>query len=339
MKKKERILVYSEIEIPEIVQKKADLAFLQIKKSQNERVEDMEQHEIRDMQSIEAEREGRKMKKSLAAAAACAVLIAAAGVGSAGFLGNAAGDQTETNQTETNQIETASNEGTTEDVMTTISKAFALSVKAAESGEKTELTVGTPVAIGVETHTWAIGGYEDGTCEYCINLPLVCEGDNIESVAYSINKGAFQVIEKEGESIIAGGKEYEGSINAGQIGGGTDEATGESLPVSVSYYTEFTLDYDRQESEMTWINMCRDGIALSDFDLIWGEDHTLEEMKKGYQELIDGVVITCTVNFSDGTSETAELEAGTILTTARELGRENAVDPDEEDVFFTFERM
>lgn len=332
MTKKERILLYSEIEIPEIVQKKADLAFLQIKKSQNERVEDMEQHEIRDMQSIEAERKGKKMKKSLAAAAACAVLIAAAGVGSAGFLGNAAGDQTETNQTEI-----ASNEGTTEDVMTTISKAFALSVKAAESGEKTELTVGTPVAIGVETHAWAIGGYEGGTCEYCINLPLVCEGDNIESVTYSINKGAFQVIEDEDDSIISGGKEYEGSINAGSIGGVYDEVTGKSQSIT-KYYTEFTLDYDRQESETTWINMCRDGIALSDFDLIWGEDRTLEEMKKGYQELIDGVVITCTVNFSDGTSETAELEPGTILTTARELNLENAVEPDEEDVFFTFER-
>ena len=43
MEKKERIMLSGEIEIPETVQKKADLAFSQIK---NERVKNMEQNTI-----------------------------------------------------------------------------------------------------------------------------------------------------------------------------------------------------------------------------------------------------------------------------------------------------
>lgn len=342
MEKKERTLFYSEIEIPENVQKKADLAFLQIKNSQNERAINMDNHEIRDIQSIEKERKSRKRRKSFAAAAACAALIAAAGVGARGWMrvypdGQTEDSPAEDSQIENDQIEIASDEETA-DYGTTISRAFALALKEAESGETTELTKGTPVAISVEADSWAIDGDEDGNCAYCISLPLVCEGDNIDSITYSINKGAFQIVEPEGQSIVTGGVKFTGPINTGQIGGGTDEATGESIPVSVTYYTEYTLDYDCQESDTTWINMCRDGVILSNLDLIWGEDRTLEELKKGYQELIDGVVVTCTVNFSDGTSQTAELETGTILTTAREAGIANAVDPGAEDVFFTFER-
>lgn len=337
MEKKERALFYGEIEIPENVQKKADLAFLQIKNSQNERAINMDNHEIRDIQSIEKERKSRKRRKSFAAAAACAALLAVVGACAGGWMRIYPEGQAESDPAENGQIEIASNEETA-DYGTTISRAFALALKEAESGETTELTKGMPVAISVEADSWAIDGDEDGNCAYCISLPLVCEGDNIDSITYSINKGAFQIVEPEGTSIVTGGVKFTGPINTGQIGGGTDEATGENIAVDVTYYTEYTLDYDCQTSDAVWINMVRDNLTLSDIDLIWGEDRTLEELKKGYQELIDGVVITCTVNFSDGTSETAELEVGTILATAREAGIANALDPDAEDVFFTFER-
>ena len=79
-------------------------------------------------------------------------------------------------------------------------------------------------------------------------------------------------------------------------------------------------------------------VKISNWDLLWGDNPTIEDLKQGYQELIDGVVITCTVHFTDGTSQSTDLEVGTVITTAKEAGFDDAGDADAEYVFFTFER-
>lgn len=321
MEKKERIMLSGEIEIPETVQKKADLAFSQIK---NERVKNMEQNISNNQDSQKKAKRGKTAWRTCAAVAACAALVVAAGSWYAG------------QPVESSEIAVQDGEKHSE----TIPKPFMLTAKAAETGERIEMTKGKPVAITTEdADSWVLGGsgHEDGTWGYCINLPFMCEGENIDSVSYSINRGAFQVVELEGTSIIASGKEAAEPVDGGQIGGGYDEAKDEAIPATVNYYTEYTLDYDRQESDATWINMVRDDIKFSDPDLLQREDKTDEDVKKIFDEVFGDVMITCTVHFTDGTSETIEIEPGVIVTTAVKSGEEYR-NADLTDAVVTFER-
>ena len=254
MENKERILLNGEIKIPETVQKKADLAFSQIK---NERVVNMEQNISNNQDSQTKAKKGKAIRRTCVAVAACAALVVAAGSWHAG------------QPVEPSEIAAQDGEEHTE----TIPKLFMLTAKAAEPGERIEMTKGEPVAIATEAaDSWVLGGNEDGTWAYCINLPFQCEGENIDSVSYSINRGAFQVVELEGTSIIASGKEAEEPVNSGLIGGSDYEA----IPTTINYYTEYTLDYERQESDATWINMMRDDIKFSDLDLLWRENKSDE---------------------------------------------------------------
>ncbi|MDD7643533.1 MAG: hypothetical protein PUK75_13895 [bacterium] len=310
MGKKERSMFNGEIEIPETVQKKANLAFSQIK---NERVANMEQNISNNQDFKKKAKRGKTVRRTCAAVAACAALVVAAGSWHAGQ--------------PVEQSEIAAQDG--EEHAEKISKLFMLTAKAAETGKRIEMTKGKPVAVITEdADSWVLGGNEDGTWSYCFNLPFQCEGENIDSVSYSINRGAFQVVELEGTSIIASGKETAEPVNSGLIGGSDYEA----IPTTINYYTEYTLDYDRQESDATWINMVRDDIKFSDPDLPQSENRSDEDVKKVFDELFGDVMITCTVHFTDGTSETIEIEPGVVITTAMKNGEEYR------DVALTFER-
>ena len=310
MEKKERIMFNGEIEIPETVQKKANLAFSQIK---NERVENMEQNISNNQDFQKKAKSGKTVRRTCATVAACAALVVAAGSWHAG------------QPVDQKEIATQSGDEYTE----TIPKLFMLTAKAAETGKRIEMTKGKPVAVTTEdADSWVLGGNEDGTWSYCFNLPFQCEGENIDSVSYSINRGAFQVVELEGTSIIASGKEAEEPVNSGLIGGSDYEA----IPTTITYYMEYTLDYDRQESDATWINMVRDDIKFSDPDLPQRENKSDEDVKKVFDELFGDAMITCTVHFTDGTSETIEIEPGVIVTTATKNGEEYR------EVNLTFER-
>ena len=88
----------------------------------------------------------------------------------------------------------------------------------------------------------------------------------------------------------------------------------------------------RQELDATWINMVRDDIKFSDPDLTQSENKSDEDVKKVFDELFGDAMITCTVHFTDGTSETIEIEPGVIVTTVRKNSDEYR------DVILTFER-
>lgn len=327
-----RDFYYGEVEIPENVQKKAELAFSKIK---NEEVINMTEEKLKneEMKKLgnynkteQNKRKYRKVIKYFVAAAACLSFVAA-GI----FFSNNGSCTDESN---------ISAEQTNEYQSIQIDNPFVLTVHAEGMDRPaTELREGVPVVINTATDNWVLGSSEDGSGYYCLNLPLSCEGENIDSITYQINKGAFQIVEKVGESIVINGKKLEKPLNTGVIGQAFDEETGmEVYPSEINYYTEFTVDYDCQSKETTWINMAGCDVVISDVDLIWGENRSKEDQRDGYQELIDGVVIRCTVHFTDGSTETVELEAGTTLATPRKLGILNAVAPDSEDVFFTFER-
>ena len=131
MGKKERIMFHGEIEIPETVQKKADLAFSQIK---NERVTNMEQNISNNQDFQKKAKRGKTVRRTCAAVAACAALVVAVGSWYAGQ--------------PVEQSEIVAQDG--EEHAEKISKLFMLTAKAAETGERIEMTKGKPVAIATE---------------------------------------------------------------------------------------------------------------------------------------------------------------------------------------------
>ena len=66
----------------------------------------------------------------------------------------------------------------------------------------------------------------------------------------------------------------------------------------------------------------------------------LESFNSGLQKLLDNTVITCTVWYTDNTSQSVDIKVGSRIMTYREAGEPEASvkgDPDEETVYITFE--
>lgn len=326
-----------EIELPEIVQKKADSAFLTIRAERKDRTEYM------------AKRKRKMYAGTLAAAAACTAVVITAGFLTGPLhkaLGFTAAEDTNSAQTGAEDMLTAA--------VDRIDKMFTLQVKAeeAETGEAVALMQGNPVPVTINTgssNSWVLGGDDTngGTIDYCIGLPqITCEGEQIERITYSINNGAFQIVQPENEeSIVVDGQPFEGELNTGSIGGDySEERDGApSKPFETLFYKSFTLDYERQADDETWLNFCNVRSGCQDvIQSIWSEEYEIEQYNNGIRKMLDNTVITCTVEYADHTSKSADIQVDSCIMTRREAGEQ--LDPNmdpqmlnEEVVVITFE--
>lgn len=322
-----------DVQVPEIVQRKADNAFLAIQEGRSFIMNDMVKKEQNERKTGRYGFAGR-----IALAAACMAVVVAAGAVT-GPLKNILGHS-----------ETGS-----EDALLTavdeIDKLFTLQVKAADSedGKTIPLAEGNPIPVTMKdnkTGSWMFGAddVEGSVVNYCINIPqIVCEGGQIDSITYSINNGAFQIVQPEnGESLITDGQLYEGELNTGSIGGDyNEEREGlPSEPFETLFYQSFTLDYDRQSDEHTWINICNERPDSKEIvQLIWNEEGSEEKYSSGVQKMLDNTVITCTVNYQDGTSQSVDIKVDSHIMTRREAGQplDEGIDPEEKMTVITFE--
>lgn len=343
-----------DVEVPKIVQEKADSAFLAIQTERGFQMNDMVKKGQRNVFS-----------RKIAVAAACMAFVVAAGALAGplkGVLGHSGTGPQEALLSAADQID----------------NFFTLQVKAAGAGEgqTVPLTEGNPVPVTInsqKTAAWVFDADDmDGSIvDYCINIPqIACEGDGIESVTYSINNGAFQIVQPEGgKSIIAGGRLYGGELNTGSIGGEYKDAEdaknadgqfyvgganteymeedyGEereglpSEPFEKLLYKSFTLNYDRQSDEHTWINICNERPGSEEIiQLIWNNEGSEEKSSSGIQKMLDNTVITCTVNYKDGASRSADILVDSRVMTRREAGEpaDEGLDPEEKITVITFE--
>lgn len=344
MEKKEIRILKSDIEVPAVVQRKADVAFAQIKEERTEAMKDKN----RKQQTKNGQGKIRKLMKPLIAAAACAALLAGIGIGSNwGNNGGISfgGTPFDRDSVAENQIsETESEKTAVEEIAQTAGNWFTLTACAKE------LEPGKPVPLaemGDSGRSWVLGGSGDrGVVDYCIGTDFLCQGENIERVSYSINRGAFQIVEPidPAEQIVVEGQLFEGELNTGSIGGAYDESTGlQEVPCETALYQSFTLNYDRQSSERVWINICNECPDSGEiFEMIWGDEGEatpLEKMSEGINRLLDGTVITCTAHYVDGTSQSVEIAVSSSVMTYGEAGADGAgeIPQDTEGVFITFE--
>nr|WP_287559064.1 hypothetical protein [Roseburia sp.] len=225
MSRKIKKIFQSDIDIPEIVQVKADLAFSQIQSERHDKVTNMK-NEHKKTKKI-------NWHKSFTVMAACAALIVIS----------------ISRNTYVNHMGKLPSSQEQSDASSDLSEiltenSFSMTVYAAD----TALKSGSPVPIfsGSKALGWSLSGDPDtNTVSYCLLLPLTCEGDNIDTITYQINKGAFAVVGPEENSIILDSVPYGKTMTCG--------TNGDSLKYPVHYYTEFTVSYDRQTSDEAWI--------------------------------------------------------------------------------------
>ena len=194
-----------------------------------------------------------------------------------------------------------------------ISLSFTINTAAGELNEN----YATPALYGNGFNTKGISETADGSV--CVNVvaPFTCNGENIKNITYSINKGCFQIVtSSDYPLIITDGQKYEGDVS--DYPGGSIPNFDKTETIEELYYTEFTVDYENQTNEYTTINICEKS-KLTNQDAITsaGSDIDVNEQKKCFDELYKDVVITCTVTYTDGTTEDKNI---VVVNNIREFG-------------------
>ncbi len=305
----------NDVEVPEVVWKKLDAAFLIIKEEREN--------------TMKKEKRIQKKFVVMAAAAACLTAVIAAYAVNGGWM-RSVSDEADMMfvAEETNMVSTSED-------------TFTLAIMGAELEKDKPVQLVSDSSLITEKYAgnWMIEGREGGGVDYCINVPFTCRGNNIKSVTYSINNGAFQIVQPAGGSIIVDGQLYDGELNTGMIGGYDDESIdGAPVPVyETVFYRSFTLDYQKQSDEKTWINICNECPDNGELEsLIFGYT-TLENNNLGIQKMLNHTVITCTVNYTNGTSKSVDVLVNSCIMTCAEAGAEIKDDPNREEIFITFE--
>ena len=285
MNKEYKNIFKEDIEVPEIVQLKAEEAFMQIKKK------GLDNYTMKDKH-----KNFSKLITSSAALCACTVLFAT--------LGHFKPFTSATEQrAETNILHFTEKN----DITQSLTNMFTLQVYAADAPEASEngfvtLQPGKGFVFTENNLGSVLCGNEEGNISYCIGTRFLCEGKNIESITYSIENAAFQIVEPKDSSIIIDYKEYNEPLNTGTIG-----EFGNGLSVR-RHYKSYTVDYKEQFNDRTWINICNE--TNLPWETLFAESNTLEDIVNAKNEMMKDVVITCTVHYTDGTSDSGTLTIG-----------------------------
>lgn len=299
MERKYNDILKKDVVVPEIVQKKADEAYIQIKERGTE---DM----IKKNVILRKEESQRKKAtiKTLTAACACIALFIVAG----NFLDiDISNENYETFEGETH-VEIVKDDN----LMQAIEKMFTLKAYAADHPEADEngyvtLNAGNNILVQKNGLGCVLCEGEDDFVSYCIGTNFLCEGENIESITYSINGAAFQVVERPNASILIASETYGKELNTG-LCGGEDSDTLDNPASVFGLYKSITLSYDNQMNDYTWINICNE--TEYSWDFLYGKNMMLEDRVSAIEEMMKDVEIICTVHYTDGTTDDARITVG-----------------------------
>ena len=290
---------------------------------------------------VNYEMEGRPMMKKknyfkpAVALVACAALVAGIGFGNL------------PDRIISNVSHKADTPATTKEAQNTGS-GFVLKVKAAETkelkqGEK-QLVVYPSDCQG---EAW-VGSDEEKIVSYAVATPLVCEGKNMDTITYSIDKGFFRVVTPKKASYVIEGEEYTPSDSFIE-----HFDTTENQPTKTEkYYKSFTVSAKDQNRDDVSIEIC-DTKKVSDkaYDNLWISDLSEKEqavVAKTKNKVMGDPQITCRINYKEDSGE--KTESITVAVKHELISYKDAADiypslPEEfstlndvKGVFVTFER-
>lgn len=207
--------------------------------------------------------------------------------------------------------------------------SFVLNVSAAEigrkaaNGDKTD-TKGSKVTLG--TSGYIVSQNDDKTWHYDFTLPVVCKGNNIDEITYTVNRGSI-------------------TLDAGSTLD-SEKTDTDKTSETVSYKA---LPKDKLVS----LDIYGDSSSLSkseqqilDKGLIPQAD--MEQYKKAIDILLKDLKVTVKAKFNDGTTEEETINVNSKLCTSEELNDDGQrdddimlynddLDSDEDDVYLSFE--
>ena len=188
-----------------------------------------------------------------------------------------------------------------------------------------EMKSSVPVLLHDSGFEGSMSSDEDGNASYDIVLPLYCEGDNIESITYKINQGVFKLADCPSAKSLVSKKEVP-----------SDSEYSAYLEDGDVICTEFTIGYDTQVKPggvTRFIHMVGEK-NIQHADAIG--NNNIKEKKLMLDELFKDLVIECTVNFNDGSTQSKKIHTENKIMTFKEAcqGRETAF-PNRKNAFIT----
>ena len=308
MSKENQNIFQEEITVPEIVKLKEEEAFMQIEKK------GIYNDTMKENNIIPFKKHTTKFSKLIKASAAlCACSVLFAAVGHFKTFTFAVEKDTETNTVKSSDQN---------DFTQTLTNMFTLQVYAADSPEASEngyitLEPGKSFVINENDMGSVLCSDEEGFISYCIGTHFLCEGENVESITYSIENAAFQIVEPKDSSIITNFEEYSTFLDTGFLGGEESESGDEILSL-IRQYKSYTVDYNTQSNDQTWINICNE--TTLPWETLYGKSNTLEDRVHAIEEMMKDVVITCTVQYTDGTTDEGTITIGGAIVTPEPIG-------------------
>ena len=181
-------------------------------------------------------------------------------------------------------------------------------------------------------------GDNEGHAGFIMEMPLSVKGDNIKNVTYSIENGFFEVVDTGKEDdMIVDAKEYKdapssfATIEETEEGKaltiysiGEEKAADSEAEAETNQRTLFsyTVAYDKQTSDNTVINICGNPV-LSEKDIAaLNASSDPQKTADMYDKIFGDTVITCTVTFTDGTTQEQEIGIGGAVMTYEEIGEQ-----------------
>lgn len=255
-----------------------------------------------------------KIFKPVAAVAACAAIVAVVGSGTLGHI--VGGNDTSISST-ANPVQQLVN-------------GYSVVVKAAE-GKKLEK--GVEAILSKDKKGGSAWGGDDAkrTVSYCIDFPVSCKGNNIKTVTYEINDGAFVIQNPVGKSnlldYVKGPKELD--------------------TPSISYYdkkkkeyestccTSFTIAADKQDVKNQYISISGGERAVSkdQYDVMFGDKYDVDKEAEVTSNILKNVEITCTITYKDGTTDHFKCAVGTKAVSYLSLANVGKNNPKAENKF------
>lgn len=143
-----------------------------------------------------------------------------------------------------------------------------------------------------------------GEINYTYEFPFICKGENIETIEYQINDGAFQIMNEKDDRIVLSGaplsEKMEGIMfmtpdgKALEIDGGMPEqpivGKGGKVFYEWEQYHSFTLGYDKQSDEGTTIYIVGNSSGWSEEklakfrEIVWKMEAVPPEETEGREE-------------------------------------------------------
>ena len=238
-----------------------------------------------------------------------------------------------------------------------VESGFVMKVKAAEVKELKKGESQAAIYSGGTTGEAWSGSDQNKEIGYMIDLPLICEGEDMDTITYSVNKGCFRVLQPKNKPYVIKGEECG---EPKQVSSGVDiEIVPEGADqMEAKYYKSFTISAKDQDRKDVEVAICDEKkLSKELYKRLWDNntagmtDEEIMAEAAVKNEVLDSPQVTCKITYQGDSGQKTEaakvavhLEAMTYKEAAgschdKSLKKELEQLKDTMGIFTAFERL